>query len=86
LRVSSEAENGGPQLQNKRGRLTTLRESNEAENGGPKLQNKKGLEKENFNSNKFNFYLRESEQGKYEDEKGFYCVIIGCHGCGNVHI
>ena len=43
LRDSSEAENGGPQLQNKRGRLTTLRDSNEAENGEPQLQNKRGI-------------------------------------------
>jgi len=32
--------NGEPQLQNKRGRLTTLDVINEAENGGSLLQNK----------------------------------------------
>ena len=36
------AENEEPQLQNKRGRLTTLRVSNEAENGEPQLHNKRG--------------------------------------------
>jgi hypothetical protein len=37
------AENEEPQLQNKRGRLTTLRDSSEAENGEPQLQNKRGI-------------------------------------------
>ena len=38
-----EAEDGGePQLQNKRGRLTTLRVSKEAENGEPRLHKKRG--------------------------------------------
>ena len=38
----NEAENGEPQLQNKRGRLTTLRVINEAGNEEPQLQNKRG--------------------------------------------
>jgi len=36
------AENEEPQLQNKRGRLTTLHDSSEAENEEPQLQNKRG--------------------------------------------
>jgi len=36
------AENGEPQLQNKRGRLTTQRVSSEAENVEPQPQKKRG--------------------------------------------
>ena len=43
LHVSSEAEKGESQLQNKRDRLTTLHVSSEAENGEPQLQNKRGI-------------------------------------------
>lgn len=35
-------ENGEPELQNKRGRLTTLCDNSEAEKGEPQLQNKRG--------------------------------------------
>jgi len=40
MRDSNEAENEEPRPQNKRGRLTTLRENSEAENGEYQLQKK----------------------------------------------
>jgi len=40
--ITKEAEKREPQLQSKRGRLTTLHVSSEAENGEPQLQNKRG--------------------------------------------
>jgi len=42
LKNVREPGGGEPQLQNKRGCLTTLRTSNEAENREPQLQNKRG--------------------------------------------
>jgi len=43
-----EAENGEPQLQNKRGRLTTLDVINEAENGEPRSKKIGGKYLEDF--------------------------------------